>query len=164
MLRRAKNYPIILSGRIASVSGSSGAAYYCQYCRNLSIILAKIHFWLHPGVFFPRDAVLATVLAMTTCLYLSVCVSGFWIGTFLSPILDYVKRKFGYLQKQRYFFLELCSKLRTWFLPARHYASAGTSYGPVSVSFCLSVCLSPVGVLLKRLNESCWVFLHGSFL
>jgi len=28
----------------------------------------------------------------------------------------------------------------------------GTSYGPVSVSVCLSVCLSQVGVLLKRLN------------
>ena len=30
-------------------------------------------------------------------------------------------------------------------LPAQRYASAGTSYGPVSV--CLSVCLSQVGVL-----------------
>ena len=33
--------------------------------------------------------------------------------------------------------------LRSLFLPARRYASAGTSYGPlsVSVSVCLSVCL-----------------------
>ena len=29
---------------------------------------------------------------------------------------------------------------------------SGTSNGPVSVSVCLSVCLSQVGVLLKRLN------------
>jgi len=28
----------------------------------------------------------------------------------------------------------------------------GTSHGPVSVRVCLSVCLSQVGVLLKRLN------------
>jgi len=28
----------------------------------------------------------------------------------------------------------------------------GTSYGPVSVCLCLSVCLSQVGVLRKRLN------------
>ena len=38
------------------------------------------------------------------------------------------------------------------FLPARRHASAGTSYGPVSV--CLSVCLSQVGVLSKQLNKS----------
>ena len=38
-------------------------------------------------------------------------------------------------------------------LPARRYASAGTSHGFVSVSVCLSVCLSQVGVLSKRLNE-----------
>jgi len=37
----------------------------------------------------------------------------------------------------------------------------GTSHGPVSVSVC--VCLSQVGVLLKRLNESGW-FWHVSFL
>jgi len=37
-------------------------------------------------------------------------------------------------------------------LPARRYASAGTSYGPVSV------CLSRVGVLSKRLNESGTLF------
>ena len=36
------------------------------------------------------------------------------------------------------------------FLPARPYASAGTSYGSVSV--CLSVCLSQVGVLSKGMN------------
>jgi len=36
------------------------------------------------------------------------------------------------------------------FLPARRYASAGTSYGPVSV------CLSQVGVLLKWLDGSSW--------
>jgi len=35
------------------------------------------------------------------------------------------------------------------FLPARRYASTGTSYGPVSVS----VCMSQVGVLSKRLGE-----------
>jgi len=44
------------------------------------------------------------------------------------------------------------------FLPARRYASAGTSYGPVSV--CL--CLSQVGVPSKQVNESTW-FWHGSF-
>jgi len=37
-------------------------------------------------------------------------------------------------------------------LPARRCASAGTSCGPVSV--CLSVCLSEVGILSKRQNES----------
>ena len=44
-------------------------------------------------------------------------------------------------------------------LPARRYAIAGTSYNPVSA--CL--CLSQVGVLSKRLNESGW-FWHESFL
>jgi len=34
------------------------------------------------------------------------------------------------------------SKLVRKFLPARRYASAGTSYGPVSVAVCLLVCLS----------------------
>jgi len=40
----------------------------------------------------------------------------------------------------------------TLFLPARRYASAGTSCGPVSVG----LCLSQVGVLSKRLDESGW--------
>jgi len=40
------------------------------------------------------------------------------------------------------------------FLPSRRYSSAGTSHGPVSVR--LSVCLSQVGVLSKRLDESSW--------
>jgi len=60
----------------------------------------------------------------------------------------------------------LCCKFtKLRFLPARRYASAGTSYGPVSVrpSVCLSVCLSQVGVLSKRLNESGW-FWHACFL
>jgi len=35
-------------------------------------------------------------------------------------------------------------------LPARHYASAGTSFGPVSV--CMSVCLSQVVVLSKGMD------------
>ena len=39
-----------------------------------------------------------------------------------------------------------------FFLPARRYASAGTSYGPMSVS----LCLSQVGVLSKRSSESSW--------
>jgi len=47
--------------------------------------------------------------------------------------------------------------------PARSYASAGTSHGPVSVCVCLSVCLSQVGVLSKGLNESSW-FWRGCFL
>ena len=38
------------------------------------------------------------------------------------------------------------------FLPTRCYASAGTSYSPVSV------CLSHFRVLLKRMNESGWFF------
>ena len=42
---------------------------------------------------------------------------------------------------------------RKWsFLPARRYVSAGTSYDPVSVSVCLSVC-----VLSKWLGGSSWV-------
>ena len=42
------------------------------------------------------------------------------------------------------------AELRALFasVPTRRYASTGTSYGPVSV------CLSQVGVLSKRLNES----------
>jgi len=32
------------------------------------------------------------------------------------------------------------------------------------VSVCLSVCLSQVGVVSKRMNESSWVFWHKSFL
>jgi len=44
---------------------------------------------------------------------------------------------------------KLC-QLVMQFLPARRYASAGTSYGPVSVS--LSVCLLQVGVLSKEMN------------
>jgi len=44
------------------------------------------------------------------------------------------------------------------FLPARRYASAGrpTSYCPVSVSVCLSVCLSQVGVLSKWMDGPNW--------
>jgi len=45
------------------------------------------------------------------------------------------------------------------FLPARRYASSGTNNGPV----CLTVCLSQVGVLSKRMNELSW-FWHGGFL
>jgi len=47
------------------------------------------------------------------------------------------------------------------FLPARRCASAGTSYGPVSVSVCLSVCLSQVGVLSKRMNGLVWFLTWG---
>jgi len=42
------------------------------------------------------------------------------------------------------------------FLPVRRYATAGTSYGPTSVCVCVYVCLSRVGVLLKRMDESGW--------
>ena len=42
--------------------------------------------------------------------------------------------------------------LLTVLLPGRRFASAGNSYGPVSVC----VCLSQVGVLLKQINESGW--------
>jgi len=42
---------------------------------------------------------------------------------------------------------------RQFFLPARRYASAGTSYCPVSVCVCH---MSQAGVLSKRLNESGW--------
>ena len=38
------------------------------------------------------------------------------------------------------------------FLPARYYASVGTIYSPLSVCLCLSL----IGVLSKRLNESGW--------
>ena len=54
--------------------------------------------------------------------------------------------------------LSICRKESTIyaFLPARRYASAGTSYGPVSdcLSACVCVSLSQVGVLSKRLNKS----------
>jgi len=49
-------------------------------------------------------------------------------------------------------------------LPARRYASAGTSYGPVFV--CVCVCLSQVDVLSKRMNESSWFLaweLHSTY-
>jgi len=55
-------------------------------------------------------------------------------------------------------FLSLTNSL----LSARRYASSGTSHDPVSsicLSVCLSVCvcLSQVGVLSKRMNESSWL-------
>ena len=50
-----------------------------------------------------------------------------------------------------------------WFLRARCYASAGTSHDPVSVCLCLSVCLSQVGILSKRMNESGWVLARERF-
>ena len=59
-----------------------------------------------------------------------------------------------------------CNDLVGTLFPARLHASADTSHGPVSVclSVCLSVsdCLSQVGVLLKRLNESGW-FLASTY-
>jgi len=42
------------------------------------------------------------------------------------------------------------------FLPARRYASAGTIAMALCLSVSVSVCLSQVGVLPKRLNESSW--------
>jgi len=42
------------------------------------------------------------------------------------------------------------------FSPAQRYASASTNYGHVSVSVCVPLCLSQVGVLSKRINESSW--------
>ena len=48
-------------------------------------------------------------------------------------------------------------------LPARRYGSAGTSCGPVFVSVCLSVCLSQVGVLSKRVGGLSWFFWHVGF-
>ena len=45
----------------------------------------------------------------------------------------------------------------TMFLPARRYASAGTSYAPVSISpRSVCVCPSQVGVLLQRMDRSRW--------
>ena len=44
-----------------------------------------------------------------------------------------------------------CTPARS-FLPARRFAGAGTGYGPVSVS----VCLSQVGVLSKGMNGFVW--------
>jgi len=65
--------------------------------------------------YYPRDVMLARVLAMTlcpsVCLSVSVCHksefyrngwanrAGFWRGSFLPTILHCAKRKFGYLQK-----------------------------------------------------------------
>jgi len=54
---------------------------------------------------------------------------------------------------------DIVNKRNRSFLPARRYASAGTSYGPVSI--CL--CLSQVGVLSKRLTNRAG-FWHDSFL
>ena len=45
---------------------------------------------------------------------------------------------------------------------ARRYVSAGTSYGPVSVS--VSVCLSQVGVLSKRSDGIIWFLAWGGLL
>jgi len=49
-----------------------------------------------------------------------------------------------------YYILSFYHLLLCVLLPARRYASTGTSYGHVSA------CLSQVGVLSKRLNELRW--------
>ena len=49
-------------------------------------------------------------------------------------------------------FQKNCAVNGKFSLPARRYASAGISHGPVSV--CLCVCLSQVGVLVKWLDGS----------
>jgi len=58
------------------------------------------------------------------------------------------------------------SQLRYSETRSTHYASAGTSYGPVSVrlclSVCLSVCLSQVGILSKRMDGLIF-FSHEGF-
>ena len=51
-------------------------------------------------------------------------------------------------------FQKNCAVNGKFSLPARRYASAGISHGPVSV--CLCVCLSQVGVLVKWLDGSSW--------
>jgi len=51
-------------------------------------------------------------------------------------------------------FQKNCAVNGRFSLPARRYASAGISHGPVSV--CLCVCLSQVGVLVKWLDGSSW--------
>ena len=50
-------------------------------------------------------------------------------------------------------------KKLTHFSPARHCASANTNYGLMSVT----VCLSQIGVLSKRIDRSCW-FLEWTLL
>ena len=80
------------------------------------------------------------------------------------------ERFFGYMQLSAPLLICTCVSqfhnvrfISGWFLPARRYASAGTSYGPVSVCLSVRVCLSQVGVLSKRMNDPSWVFLHGGF-
>ena len=46
--------------------------------------------------------------------------TGFWRVSFLLHVLHRVKRKFGYLQKQGHFPLEVCPKLRTQKISPRH--------------------------------------------
>ena len=57
--------------------------------------------------------------------------------------------------EQNYVTVTLCvNNTSTLLFHPRDAMLWGTSYGPVSVC----VCLSQIGVLSKRLNESCWVF------
>ena len=97
--------------------------YSCRLERVVNIdkvCLLTTYYWhfinKHGFNFYPRDTVLARVLAMALCLSVSVCVclsqvgvllkrinkSGwFWHGSFLRPILHCIIRKFGYLRKIR---------------------------------------------------------------
>jgi len=82
---------------------------------------------------YPRDAMLARVLAKAPCLAVCLAVTSrssiertermelvVGMEAFFLPVLHCVERKFGYLQKQGYFLLELCPKFRTWKISRWH--------------------------------------------
>ena len=80
--------------------------------------------------FLPRDAMLARYMCRCVCLSVRPPKAGLyrhdwtnragsWHESFLQPTLECVISQFGYLQKLRYFFLELYPKLWTWKISPR---------------------------------------------
>jgi len=77
---------------------------------SLPSVFLHVSIWFSD--FYPRDAMLARVLAMALCLSVCVCRKsvfyrngwtiwpGFWHGSFLPPILHCVKRNLCYLQNK----------------------------------------------------------------
>ena len=100
---------------------------------------------------------LSAWISLCVCVCVCVCVGGNSCSGLRSAAVTTVARltpedRPRPLVANRSTERDTVNKRNRSFLPARRYASAGTSYGPVSV--CL--CLSQVGVLSKRLNESGW--------
>jgi len=91
-------------------TGSQLCTPYLTMAIDLRYFSSSLHY-------YPRDAMLARVLAMALCLSVCLCLclsvchksefyrngwtnrAGFWHGSFFPTFLHCVKRKFGYLQK-----------------------------------------------------------------